>query len=190
MPTQEEDPMARLVTAHLFHSVNGVSEAPDRWQFDAFGPEEMEMMGGAIGSVTDMVMGRRLWQEWSQYWPQAPEGNPFAAFVNPVRKHVVSSTLGEDLPWNSTRVDGDPLAYVHDLAAGEGGGISVAGGVETVRRLFLGGVVDELTLTTHPVVGVGRRLFDESVPVTRLRLLDATATSRGNVITRYALRGD
>ncbi len=182
--------MARTVTAHLFHAVNGVCEAPDQWQFEAFGPQEMELMGHAIATVTDVVIGRRLWQEWSQYWPQTQEGDPFAAFVNPVRKHVVSSTLGDDLPWNSTRVEGDPVAYVRELAAGEGGGISVVGGVETVRSLFLAGAVDELTLTTHPVVGVGRRLFDESVPVTRLRLLGASPTASGNVISRYALRGD
>ena len=178
--------MARRVTAHLFHSVNGVVEAPNEWQFDAFGPEEMELMGSAIGGVTDVVIGRALWQEWSEYWPQAQD--PFAQFINPVAKHVVSSTLGDDLPWNSTRIEGDPVAYVRDLAAGEGGDISVVGGIETTRSLFLAGVVDELTLTTHPVVGAGRRLFDESVPVTRLCLVGATPTSVGNVILRYALR--
>ena len=54
--------------------------------------------------------------------------------------------------------------------------------------LFLGGVVDRLMLTVHPVVGVGRRLFDDSVPVTRLELLEATKTSVGNVLLTYALR--
>lgn len=182
--------MARRVTAHLFHSVNGVSEAPDQWQFDAFGPEEMELMGSAIGGITDVVIGRRLWEEWSQFWPELGDRDPFAAFINAVPKHVVSTTLGDDLPWNSTRIDGDPVAHVRELAAGDGGDISVVGGVETVRSLFLGGVVDELTLTTHPVIGAGRRLFDESVPVTRLRLIDATPTAAGNVVVRYALRGE
>ena len=182
--------MARKVTAHLFHAVNGVAEAPDQWQFDAFGPEEMELMGAELDGVTDVVIGRKLWQEWSQYWPQAGADDPFAGFINPVPKHVVSSTLGDDLPWNSTRVTGDPVQHVRDLAAGDGGRISVVGGVDTVRSMFLGGVVDELILTTHPVVGGGRRLFDESVPVTRLRLLGAQPTSAGNVILRYALRDD
>ncbi len=180
--------MSRLVTAHLFSSVNGVAESPHEWQFGAFGPEEMEMMGRVIGSVTDVVIGRTLWQEWSEFWPSAPAEDPFAAFINPVRKHVVSSTLDGDLGWNSTLVEGDPLAYVRELAAGEGGDISVAGGVETVRSLFLGGVVDRLVLTTHPVIGAGRRLFDESVPVTRLELLDATPTAIGNVLLTYGLR--
>lgn len=180
--------MARLVTAHLFHAVNGVVESPDQWQFDAFGAEEGELMGRAIAPVTDVVIGRKLWQEWSEFWPAAPADDPFAGFINSVRKHVVSSTLGGELGWNSTLVDGDPVAYVRELKAGDGGDISVAGGVETVRGLFLAGIVDRLMLTTHPVAGVGRRLFDDSVPVTRLRLLGATPTSAGNVLLEYALR--
>lgn len=186
--TTQEPTMTRQVTAHLFSSVNGVAESPNEWQFGAFGPEEGELMGRVIGPVTDMVLGRTLFQEWSEYWPSAPADDPFAQFVNPLRKHVVSTTLEGDLGWNATRIEGDPVEYVRSLKEGEGGDISVGGGIETVRSLFLGGVVDRLILTTHPVVGVGRRLFDDSVPVARLELLEAVPTSAGNVIVTYALR--
>jgi len=179
--------MPRKVTAHLFSSANGVAESPNLWQFGAFGPEEGQMMGEVIGSVTDVVIGRRLWQEWSEFWPTADD--PFGSFINPVRKHVVTSTLSGDLPWNSTVIQGDPVAYVRDLREQDGGDISVTGGVDTVRSLFLAGVVDELILTMHPVVtNQGRRLFDESVPTTRLSLVGAKHTSAGNVIVTYALR--
>ena len=181
--------MARTVTAHLFHAANGVVESPDQWQFDSFGPEEMSGMGRAIADVTDVVIGRKLWQEWADYWPGATD--PFGEFINPVRKHVVSSTLDDVSRWQgSSLVEGDPVEHVRALAGnGEAGGIAVTGGVETVRSLFLAGVIDALTLTTHPVVGVGRRLFDESVPVTRLELVEATSTSTGNVVQVYRLRG-
>ncbi len=179
--------MARRTTAHLFSSLNGVVESPNLFQFDAFGPEEGEMMGRAIGGVTDLVIGRTLWQEWSQYWPGNED--PFAQFINPVRKHVVSSTLSGELGWNSTLVDGDPVAYVRALQQEGEGDIAVTGGVETVRSLFLAGVVDALTLTVHPAVtDQGRRLFDESVPLTRLTLLEGTTTSTGNAVLTYALR--
>jgi dihydrofolate reductase len=179
--------MSRKVVAHLFNSVNGVVESPNLWQFDAFGPEEGQLMGEVVGSVTDLVIGRKLWQEWSEFWPAADD--PFAQFINPVRKHVVTSTLSGDLPWNSTVVPGDPVEYVATLRSQEGGDISVAGGIDTVRSLFLGGVVDELTLTTHPVVtNAGRRLFDDTVPTTRLSLVSVRQTSAGNAILTYALR--
>ncbi len=179
--------MPRKVTAHLFSSANGVVESPNLWQFDAFGPEEGELMGQVIGSVTDVVIGRKLWQEWSGYWPGADD--PFGAFINPVRKHVVTSTLSGDLPWNSAVVAGDPVSYVRNLRDQEGGDIAVTGGIETVRSLFLAGVVDELMLTMHPVVtNAGRRLFDESVPTTRLSLVQVRQTSAGNALLTYTLR--
>ena len=106
--------MNRKVTAHLFSTLNGVVENPNLWQFDAFGPEEGQLMGEVIGPVTDVVIGRRLWQEWSQFWPGADD--PFGQFINPVRKHVVSTTLSGDLPWNSTVITGDPVDYVREPA--------------------------------------------------------------------------
>ena len=107
-----------------------------------------------------------------------------------MRKHVVSSTRSGDLGWNSTVIHGDPVDYVRALKETEGGDISVVGGVDTTRSLFLAGVIDELTLTTHPVAGVGRRLFDESVPVTRLDLVRSQVTPAGNAVLTYALHQD
>ena len=179
--------MTRRTTAHLFSSVNGIVESPNLFQFDAFGPEEGQMMGQALGGVTDVVIGRRLWQEWSEYWPGAD--GPFSSFINPVRKHVVTSTMSGDLGWNSTVVNGDPVPYVQKLQQRGEGDIAVTGGIETIRSLFVAGVIDALTLTVHPVVtDQGRRLFDESVPLARLTLLDGTTTSAGNAVLTYGLR--
>ena len=58
-----------------------------------------------------------------------------------------------------------------------------------IHALFLGGVVDTLTLTTHPVVtGEGRRLFDDTTDLTRLTLVDSAITSAGNAVLTYSLR--
>lgn len=180
--------MARTVSAHLFHAVNGVVESPHLWQFDSFGPEDMASMGSSLEGVTDVVIGRRLWQEWANYWPGAED--PFGEFINPVRKHVVSSTLQDVSGWQgSSLVEGDPVDFVRALADdGQPGGIVVTGGIETIRSLFLAGAIDTLTLTTHPVVGAGRQLFDPSVPITRLELVEARPTSTGNVHQVYRLR--
>ena len=179
--------MTRKTTAHLFCSVNGVVESPNLFQFDAFGPEEGQLMGRSLSGASDVVIGRKLWQEWSEYWPGKQD--PFADFINPVRKHVITSTLTGDLDWNSTVVGGDPVAYVEKLRESGDGDIIVTGGVETTRSLFVAGAIDALTLTVHPVVtNEGRRLFDESVPLTRLELLDSTITGVGNAVLTYGLR--
>jgi dihydrofolate reductase len=179
--------MSRTTTAHMFSAVNGVAESPNLFQFDAFGAAEGELMGKSLAGVTDVVIGRVLWRQWAEYWPGADD--PFGEFINPVRKHVISSTMTGDLDWNSTLIDGDPVEYVRQLRAANGGGIVVVGGVQTVRSLFLAGVIDTLTLTVHPAIaGEGRRLFDESVPLTRLELVDSTITPVGNAVLTYALR--
>lgn len=141
----------------------------------------------SLRGVTDVVIGRALWQEWSQYWPTADD--EFGAFINRVRKHVLTSTLTEPLTWNSTVIEGDPATYVRKLTEQNEGDMAVVGGIQTVRSLFLAGVVDALTLTLHPAVTpTGRRLFDESVPLTRLQLLDSQITSAGNALLTYGLR--
>ena len=168
--------MARKVTAHLFNSVNGVVESPNEWQFDRFGPEEMEMMGARSAASRTSSSAASCGTSGRSTGRPSSADDPFGQFINPVRKHVVSSTRSGDLGWNSTVIEGDPADHVRALKEAEGGDISVVGGIDTTRSLFLAGVVDELKLTTHPVAGVGRRLFDETVPVTRLDLVDSQVT--------------
>ncbi|QGN31638.1 hypothetical protein [Microlunatus sp. Gsoil 973] len=52
--------ISRKVTAHQYSSLNGVVEAPNLFQFDAFGPEEDDAIAAAIGPVTDVVIGANL----------------------------------------------------------------------------------------------------------------------------------
>ena len=62
--------MTRRLTAHLFYSVNGVAESPNLWQFDAFGPEEGQMMGRAISGGTTSSSAGSCGRS-SPYWPNA-----------------------------------------------------------------------------------------------------------------------
>jgi hypothetical protein len=48
--------------------------------------------------------------------------------------------------------------------------------------------VDEFRLMIHPlVVGSGKRLFAEGVPMMPLRLLDSTVSSTGVLIVTYGM---
>lgn len=183
----------RKVTAGLFHSVDGVVEAPNLWQFDAFDAELGQMLGGVMARVDTVLMGRVGYQEWASYWPSATADGDFADFINGVPKLIASRTLRPgDLTWqNATLIEGDAIEFVQQLKSQEGGEVSVMAGFSLTRQLLFAGLLDELTLITHPVVaGSGRRLFEGGDPVTKLTLLDCQQTSKGNVVGRYGLRQD
>ena len=183
--------MARLVTTHLFASVDGVVESPNLWQFDSFDDQLGELMSQALARTDAVVLGRTTYQEWAGFWPTMPADDPFARFINEVPKYVASRTLGtDDLTWqNSHLIEGDLTASVARLAQGEGGDIAVNGSISVVRQLFDAGVLDRLTLTVHPVVaGTGRRLFEPGHDTTRLALIDQVTTPAGNVVVTYSRR--
>jgi len=183
----------RKVTAGLFHSVDGVVEAPNLWQFDSFDAELGQMLGTIMQNVDTVILGRVGYEEWAGYWPNATMDGDFAAFINGVPKHVASRTLGQDdLKWqNSSLIKGDLFDFVRDLKNQDGGEIAVMAGITVVRELFFAGLMDTLTLITHPVVaGKGRHIFETGDPTTRLHLLDCTRTSQGNAVLSYGLRKD
>lgn len=181
----------RKLTAGLFHSIDGVVEAPNEWQFDQFD----DGLGAALGKVLEatdtVIMGRKGYEEWAGFWPNATFDNGFKDFINNVPKHVASRTLKGTLDWNNaTLIPGDVEAFVRDLKQKPGGEIAVMGGISLVRQLFLSGLLDDLKLITHPVIaGAGKRhLFEAGDPTTRLVLTDEYRTEKGNVVTSYSLK--
>jgi dihydrofolate reductase len=183
----------RKLTAGLFYSVDGVAEAPNLWQFDAFDADLGAMLGVVLAKTDAVVMGRKGYEEWAGYWPAAEGDEGFADFINAVPKHVASRTLSGPLEWrNSTLIAGELEPFIRDLKAREGKEVAVMGGMSVVRQMLFAGLMDELTLITHPVVaGAGHRhLFEPGDPTTRLTLLASTTTASGNVVSTYALRAD
>ena len=181
----------RKVTAGLFHSIDGVVEAPDQWQFESFDGELGEMLTRMQERVDTVILGRVGYTEWAGYWPDAKSDGDFADFINVVPKHVASRTLTGPLEWkNASLIEGDAAEFVRRLKDGEGKEVAVMGGIEIVRSLFLAGVIDELTLITHPVIaGAGRRhLFRPDDDTTPLDLIETSPTSRGNVVSTYRLK--
>ena len=181
----------RTVTAGLFTSVDGVVQDPFRFQYDSLDDELGAGMTTFMSRTDTVLLGRNSYAEWSEWWPAHPE-DPFGQWINPIEKHVASTTLGDDLTWqNSTRIQGDVHDFVRQLKEQEGGSIAVCGSVTLVRSLLFAGLLDELQLMVHPAIaGSGRKLFEPTDPATRLRLVESTVTSRGNVVSTYAPRVD
>ncbi|MEI2778568.1 MAG: dihydrofolate reductase family protein [Tetrasphaera sp.] len=179
----------RKATAHLFSSVDGVVERPDTFfRFESMGPEEAAFMAKGLATCTDVILGRKIYQEWAGYWPTQKD-DPFAAFINPAPKYVASRTLTGDLEReNATLIDGDLIEFVRTLKEGEGGDINVDG-ITVIRELILARLLDTLTLTVHPAAaGSGRTLFESIDGPLLLDLVDSTVTKTGNAILTYRFK--
>lgn len=175
----------RKVVAGLFISLDGVTESPDKWQFDHFDAEMAEAMGTHIASEDTILLGRVTYQDWAPYWPTATD-EPYASHINNTPKYVVSTTL-DKVEWkNSTLIKGSLPDAITRLKQQTGKNIGVAGSPTLVRSLLQDNLLDELTLMIHPVVvGEGRRLFKDGSELKRLKLVSSKITSTGVAILTY-----
>lgn len=132
-----------------------------------------------------VLLGRHMYDEWSRYWPTV-DGDPFADFINNVKKYVVTSTPLSNEWHNAQAVDGPIEDLVRDLTARPGGDIGVHGSITLAQSLLEARLVDELRLVVGPAFGfTGRRLFANVGQIRRLELLGATPTPSGSVLLAY-----
>ncbi|MGA7204460.1 MAG: dihydrofolate reductase family protein [Specibacter sp.] len=174
--------MRKIVVYELL-SLDGVAENPD-----GFFADWDEAMDANLASVIEtqdaVILGRRSYDEWAQYWPASPI-QPFAAFINGVAKHVASSTP-LDRDWaNATVVDGGLVGFALDLKHQPGRDIGVHASISVAQALLAAGVVDELRLVIAPkVAGRGRRLLD-GLPSIQLNSIRASRSPAGYLLADY-----
>ena len=175
----------RKVVSGLFISLDGVTESPDKWQFDNFDAEMAASMDEFTTAVDTILLGRVTYQEWAPYWPTSTD-EPFASFINNTPKCVFSRTL-DKVEWkNSTLVRGSLAEEITKLKQQPGKNIGVAGSPTLARSLLQNGLLDELILMIHPVVvGHGKRLFTDGSDLKRLKLGRSQITSTGVAILTY-----
>ncbi|WP_328318298.1 dihydrofolate reductase family protein [Streptomyces sp. NBC_00388] len=135
-----------------------------------------------------LLVGRRTFEDFRGYWPlQTGDTTGITAYLNRVRKYVVSGSLTDPQWENSTVLGGDPVEEVAALKAREGGkDIVLTGSITLAHTLIAAGLVDEYRFFVYPVVqGRGRRLFPEGYEIPRLRLLESKVFRSGIMLQRY-----
>ena len=173
-----------FIKVGLFISLDGVIEAPETWHFPYFNDEMGAVVGELMAGSDATLLGRRTYDEFAAYWPNADPADPMTAAMNGSRKYVVSTTLTEATWENSSVVSGDVAAELAVLKKDTR--LGTTGSATLVRGLLEHGLVDELHLLVHPiVVGHGKKLFadGETVP---LELVSSTAFSTGVLHLVYA----
>ncbi len=197
-----ELPMRRLM-ATTFVTLDGVMQAPGGPEEDASGGFRFggwsvpywdalmdEVMGEVMGHPFDLLLGRKTYDIFAAYWPNAPEeegGKP----LNDATKFVASRGRPE-LPWGpSVLLEGDVAGAVSRLKGEDGPELQVHGSGELLQTLHRHRLVDEYRLMVFPVVvGAGKRLFPEGAAPAALTLIESRVSTTGVMIGRYEPAGD
>jgi dihydrofolate reductase len=190
------------VIVNEFMTMDGVVQAPGGAEEDTSGGfkhggwhmpfmdeiAQKDVLEG-INEAGGFLLGRRTYEIFAAYWPNAPEEEQVIAEpLNTKPKYVASRTLAEPLEWqNSTLLQGEVPGAVAALKQEAGGDLHVIGSSELVQTLIENDLVDELRVMIDPlVVGGGKRIFRDDGALKPLRLLDSQVTSTGAFLARYA----
>jgi dihydrofolate reductase len=189
----------RKVIVNEFLTLDGTAQAPGGADEDTSGGFQhggWHMQYGEGSGVTQLIddaggflLGRRTYEIFSGYWPNAPEDvQEIAEPLNAKPKHVASRTLTGPLEWqNSSVLPGDLPEAVAALKEEGGGDLLVMGSTVLVQSLLQHGLVDELRVMISPVlVGGGKRIFPGDGALRPLRLVDHEVTGTGAIIATYA----
>jgi dihydrofolate reductase len=193
----------RKVIVNEFMSLDGVAQAPGGADEDTSGGfshgswhmrymEDELAQRWALASIVEaggFLLGRRTFQIFAAYWPNAPEEEQVIAEpLNTKPKYVASTTLTEPLEWqNSTLLRGEAAKAVAALKQEDGSDLHVIGSTELVQMLIEHSLVDEFRLMLDPVtLGGGKRIFRDDGSLRALRLVDSEVTTTGAILATYA----
>lgn len=194
--------MGRLMV-NEFMTLDGVAQAPGGreedqeegfpyggWQAPLFEPDSAQVAVERAMKMDALLLGRRTYDIFANYWPNASPDNPFTKLLNEAPKYVASRTLGEPLAWSgSNLLKGDLAEAIADLKQ-RYDEIHVIGSLNLVQTLLQHELIDELNLWVYPLVlGKGKRVFADGTVPTQLRLVDSVTTPRGTLQLTYQRAG-
>jgi dihydrofolate reductase len=192
----------RKVVVNEFMSLDGVVQAPGGadedpsggfehggWHVGYFDDPSQKWVLESIVEAGGFLLGRRTWEIFAAYWPNAPEEEQvIAGPLNTKPKYVASTTLSDPLEWqNSSVLHGDVAEAVAALKQQDGADVHVIGSAELVRSLIEHELVDELRLMIDPVLlGGGKGIFRDDGARRPLRLVRSEVTTTGAILATYA----
>src|SRR5438105_3380716 len=194
--------MGKLIVTE-FVTLDGVAQAPGRPDEDGDGgfthggwqAPLLEQVAGRVlfeqaRSMDALLLGRRTFDIFANYWPHAPEEIPFTGLLNGVPKYVVSRTLAEPLGWQgSTLVTGDLTESIMSMKERHDE-VHVIGSLNLVQSLLRLGLVDRLRLWLYPLLlGSGKHVFADGTVPTALRLTESVAYANGTLQLAYETAG-
>lgn len=193
----------RKMIVQTFLTLDGVMQAPGGpeedtsggfahggWSVNYWDDRMGEVMGAAMGAPFDLLLGRKTYDIFAAYWPNASEEEG-AKPLNDATKYVASRS-NPALEWDkSVLIEGDAAEGVAALKKQDGPELQVHGSGDLIQTLLRSNLVDEFRLWIFPVViGSGKRLFAEGSVPTGLTLADSTVSTTGVIMGTYLPAGE
>lgn len=195
--------MRKLIVA-AFVSLDGVMQAPGGPDEDTSGgfkfggwivpytdPTVRKVIDESFAQPFELLLGRRTYDLFASYWPNAPAGDNIGDKFNAATKHVVTHR-DDALRWrNSHAVRGELADAIRALKQQDGATLLTQGSSELVQQLLAAGLVDELHLRVFPVVlGKGKRLFGDDAQPAAFVLAESITAASGVLLTRHVRKGE
>ncbi len=194
----------RKIIVLTFISLDGVMQAPGGpeedtsggfrfggWTFPYVDEFAMREMVDQLSRPFDLLLGRKTYDIFAAYWPNAAPENPIGAGLNRAKKYVVSGTLTNP-SWNpAVVINRDIVSQIRNLKASEGPDLQVHGSGNLVQTLLKNDLVDELWLKIFPLtLGSGKKLFAEGTIPAAFRLERSITSPRGVIFASYTRDGE
>ena len=159
------------------------------WSAPYRGLEGLEAVIEAQGAKFDLLLGRRTYDLWAGYWPNAGT-SPLADSINGAMKYVATHRP-ESLSWGPAGDLGtDIVTGIRNVKSTDGSDIITWGSATLVPVLLALGLIDEVVLIVYPLLlGQGIHLFPQTADRHELVLISTKATSTGALINTYRYVG-
>lgn len=161
----------------------------ENWTAPYRTPAGLEAIVAAQGEGFDLLLGRRTYDLWSEFWPKAPT-SPMADGLRAAKKYVVTHRP-ETLEWGPFEGLGpDVVEDVRRIKSQDGPNLVLWGSSTLTSTLLDRGLVDEAVLIVYPVLlGTGKRFFADGTPPRSFELVSAKAMPSGIVLSTYKSAG-
>jgi dihydrofolate reductase len=152
-------------------------------------PAGRDVVMAAHGERFDLVLGRRTYDSWSEFWPKVPS-SPIADRLNAATKYIATHRA-ESLEWGPFEGLGpDIVEGVRRIKSQDGPGLILSGSSTLTSTVLEHGLADEALLIVYPVLlGTGKRFFAEGTPARSFELVSTQAMPSGVVLSTYRVAG-
>ena len=186
----------RKLTACEFVTLDGVIQNEDEgdgfkwggWFFPFADEVTGEVIQERLGKPVDLLLGRRTFEAWENYWPTH---SGFWPNVMTATKYVASETRTTSDWQPSVFLNGDLAEKVRELKRTDGPDIHAFGSADMLQTLFMADLVDALELMIIPItLGQGKRLFQHGTIPAAFKVTSSRVAPKGIICATYERDGE